>query len=124
MAIKARPYGGKPGIAVAKETKSRLLTLWTLKLRGATAPVAQNVKNQCESKQNTGKALIIVSVFLTLSTRRRDVTAVRRQRFSARQSFYQSIVCISHEARNIQHTVKSIRYEHSITPLYSLSTAA
>lgn len=41
MAIKARPYGRKPGIAVAKETKSRLLTIWPLKLWGAAAPVAQ-----------------------------------------------------------------------------------
>ncbi len=40
MAIKAWPYGGKPGIAVAKETKSRLLAVWPLKLRGAVAPAA------------------------------------------------------------------------------------
>lgn len=40
MAIKAWPYGGKPGVAVAKETKTRLLTVWPLKLWGAVAPVA------------------------------------------------------------------------------------
>lgn len=40
MAIKAWPYGGKPGIAVAKETKSCLLTVWPIKLWGAMAPVA------------------------------------------------------------------------------------
>lgn len=46
MAIKAWPYGGKPGIAVAKETKSRLLTVWPLKLWRAVAPVAQRRKKQ------------------------------------------------------------------------------
>lgn len=40
MVIKAWPYGRKPGIAVAKETNSHLLTVWTLKLWGAVAPVA------------------------------------------------------------------------------------
>lgn len=48
MAIKAWPYGRKPGIAVAKETKSRLLTVWPLKLWGAAAPVAQIKKKRCK----------------------------------------------------------------------------
>lgn len=49
MAIKAWPYGRKPGIAVAKETKSRLLTVWPLKLWGAAAPVAQKIKKSVQN---------------------------------------------------------------------------
>lgn len=46
MAIKARPYGGKPGIAVAKETESCLLTVWPIKLWGAVTPVAPWTKKK------------------------------------------------------------------------------
>lgn len=53
MAIKARPYGGKPGIAVAKETNPRLLTVWPLKLWGAVAPVAPGRKNSVENQGKT-----------------------------------------------------------------------
>lgn len=45
MAIKAWPYGRKPGIAVTKETKSCLLTVWPFELWGAVAPVAQRREN-------------------------------------------------------------------------------
>lgn len=55
MAIKARPYGGKPGIAVAKETKPRLLTVWPLKLRGAVTPVARTRRKKIKSEENRGE---------------------------------------------------------------------
>lgn len=53
MAIKARPYGGKPSIAVAKETKSSLLTVWPIKLWGAVTPVApRDTTEGSERKEN------------------------------------------------------------------------
>lgn len=55
MAIKARPYGGKPGIAVAKETNSHLLTVWPLKLWGALAPVAPRRKTVWKIKGKQGE---------------------------------------------------------------------
>lgn len=65
MAIKAWPYGRKPGIAVAKETKSRLLTVWPLKLWGAAAPVAQKRKRGVKkiSRTKQGKETISVIQF-------------------------------------------------------------
>lgn len=54
MAIKAWSYGGKPGIAVSKETKPRLLTVWPFKLWGAVAPVAES-KGRKKSEENQGR---------------------------------------------------------------------
>lgn len=70
MAIKARPYGGKPGIAVAKETNSHLLTVWPLKLWGALAPVAPRRKTVWKIK---GKETISVIQFSV----RRNLHAVQ-----------------------------------------------
>lgn len=50
MVIKAWPYGRKPGIAVAKETNSHLLTVRPLKLWGAVAPVAPWRKKKQENQ--------------------------------------------------------------------------
>lgn len=56
MAIKTRPYGGKPSIAVAKETKSSLLTVWPIKLWGAVTPVTPGeTERESEGKVNSGK---------------------------------------------------------------------
>lgn len=41
MTIKTWPYGGKPSIAVAKETKSSLLTVWPIELWGAVTPATR-----------------------------------------------------------------------------------
>lgn len=56
MAIKTWPYGGKPSIAVAKETKSSLLTVRSIKLWGAVTPVTpRETKRESEEKVNLCK---------------------------------------------------------------------
>jgi hypothetical protein len=70
MAIKARPYGRKPGIAVAKETSPCLLALRTLVLRWALASVVA-LKESTPKNMNTdfsilkhydGAGYIVISV--------------------------------------------------------------
>lgn len=54
MTIKARPYGGKPSIAVSKETKHCVLTVWSVKLRGAVTPVAPWRKEKVKKTEVKG----------------------------------------------------------------------
>lgn len=70
MTIKAWPYGGKPGVAVAKETKSRLLTVWPLKLWGAVTPVAQRkkkIKAKHRERNNQWRSCFVLCEIFTLS---------------------------------------------------------
>lgn len=138
MAIKARPYGGKPGIAVAKETNSHLLTVWPLKLWGALAPVAPRRKTVWKIK---GKETISVIQFWV----RRNLHAVQSLdkcmatflRHTWQLCWFTQTevwlcsnmlalfqISISHEAPNVQLHIKSISYEHNITLIYSLSITA
>lgn len=56
MAFKTWPYGGKPSIAVAKETKSGLLTVWPIKLWGAVTPVTPTqTKRESGGKSEFGQ---------------------------------------------------------------------
>lgn len=151
MAIKAWPYGGKPGIAVAKETQPRLLTVWPLKLWGAVAPVA---RRRAKSEENQGKTQgqkqSVPYVFCSprnlytvqsldlcgdFSGRRDSLIDSHRQGLwlcsnvvavnaQLRKYFQKSTVCISYEPLNIQFYIKSISHEQNITPFYSLSITA
>lgn len=153
MAIKARPYGGKPGIAVAKETKSGLLTVWPIKLWGAVAPVAAWRRERVRKIQveHGGKkqSLSFIHLFFSfffhfcarwnlldlcawrvLLGRKRDILVdSHRQRVfvqghAEKKRLINQLFALAVKPLNIQLYFKSISYEHNITPAYSLSITA
>lgn len=68
MAIKTWPYGGKPSIAVAKETKASLLTVGPLKLRGAVTPVEPGETNRDSEGKTEAESIMSSAYCLCMAT--------------------------------------------------------
>lgn len=143
MAIKARPYGGKPGIAVAKETKSHLLTVWPIKLWGAVAPVAawrrERVRRIQVEHGGKKQSLSFMGFFPVFCARWNllDLRAAtsplktwqfcwfpQTTRLCSHARLINQLFALAAKPLNIQLYFKSISEEHNITPAYSLSITA